>query len=203
MALAVRAGTGGVDFDFDIGLGKHVSARIGYGTLSYTHNVSTSDAQYAGTLKLSMIDGLLDWYVFGGGFHLTAGAVAGGTHLDVRGLPSGGGYTLNGNYYPASEVGSLSGQLKFASSVSPYVGMGWGKAVGVREHLHLLLDIGAVHGGTPQVTLSALCGQAAPSGSAACNALQADAQAERSSLQNDVKLVRWYPIVDLGLAYRF
>jgi hypothetical protein len=203
MALAVRAGSGGVGLDYDIGLGRHFSARVGYSALSYDHNVSTSDADYAGTLKLSMVDGLLDWYVFGGGFHLTAGAVGGGTHLDVTGVPSGGGYTLNGHYYPVAEVGSLSGQLKFGSSVSPYVGLGWGRAVGAGQHLHLLVDIGAIHGGTPRVTLNALCGPAAPAGGAACNALQADAEEERQSLASDVRLIQWYPILDLGLAYRF
>jgi hypothetical protein len=203
MALAVRAGTGGLGLDYDIALGETFSARIGYSTLTYSHNVSTPEVQYTGTLKLSMVDALLDWYVYDGGFHLSVGAVGGGTHLDVRGLPSGGGYTLNGNYYPLSDVGSLKGQVKFGNPVSPYVGIGWGKAVGTEDHLHLLLDIGVVYGGMPRVTLNASCGPAAPAGSIACNALQADAQVERASLMNDVKLARWYPIVDLGLAYRF
>ncbi len=130
--------------------------------------------------------------------------MGGGTKLDVTGQPAGNGvYTINGNSYTASDVGSISGRLKIGSSVSPYVGLGWGNPVGANGHWHFLADIGAIYGGTPNVSLTATCGTAAPPGSAECRQLQGDVQTEKAKLQSDVTIIKWYPVVDLGLAYRF
>jgi len=203
MGLAVTAGSTGIGLDYGIGLGRSFSVRVGYSGLHYDHSVDSSDVDYDGTFKLSMPKALLDWYVFKGGFHLTAGVVGNGTRIDVTGRPVAGVYTINGTQYSSSDAGSLAGRLKFGNSLSPYVGLGWGNMVGTHSHLHFLVDIGAIYGGTPSVSLTATCGPAAPSGSPVCTQLQSDVQAERLKLQNDVTVVRWYPVLDLGLAYRF
>jgi hypothetical protein len=204
MALALRAGTTGLGLDFDLGLSRYFSVRLGYSGLDYHRSFTTSDADYAGQLKLGMPAAMLNWNVFGGGFHLSAGAVGSGTKVDVTGKPAGNGtYTLNGHTYTASDLGSLAGQLKFGNSVSPYVGLGWGNAVGENRHWHFLADVGAIYGGTPKVTLSALCGPAAPTGSAECNQLQSDVQSEKAKLSSNASIIRWYPVVNLGVAYRF
>jgi hypothetical protein len=33
--------------------------------------------------------------------------------------------------------------------------------------------------------------------------LRADVQAEQAKLGHDVSLLQWYPVLDIGLAYRF
>jgi hypothetical protein len=43
----------------------------------------------------------------------------------------------------------------------------------------------------------------APGSSPICGALQSDVLVERQKLQNDVTLVKWYPVISLSLAYRF
>ncbi len=204
MALDVRVGTTGIGVDYDLALGQSFSARIGYSGFDYSHSVNSSDVGYDGKLKLSMLSGLFDWYAFNGGFHLTAGVVGNDTQLDVTGKPlAGGGYSINNTFYSSGEVGSLTGQMKFGYTASPYVGLGWGNPVGMGQHLHFLVDIGAIYGGTPNVSLSAACGSAAPAGTPVCTQLQSDVQAERLKLQNDVTLIKWYPVLNLGLAYRF
>jgi hypothetical protein len=204
MAVALRAGTSGVGLDYDVALGRYFSVRLGYSGLDYHRSANTSDVDYAGQLKLSMPAALVNWNVFGGGFHLSAGAVGGGTKLDVTGHPSGSGsYTLNGHTYTSADVGSLTGELKFGHSVSPYVGLGWGNAVGENGHWHFLVDLGAIYGGTPMVSLTAVCGSAAPAGSAECNQLQSDVQTEKAKLVSDANILRWYPVATVGVAYRF
>lgn len=204
VALDVRAGTTGYGFDVDIGVLRSLNARIGYSTFNFNRKIDQTDVSYDGRLKISEVSALLDWYLFHGGFHFSAGAVGGGLKVDATGVPKASGtYTLNGHTYTSNEVGSLAGRLKFGNSLSPYVGLGWGNPVGTTHHLHVLFDIGAIYGGTPNVSLAAACGSAAPAGSSACSQLQSDLQAERQKLQNDVTLVRWYPVLTLALAYRF
>src|SRR6185312_10429086 len=129
-AVAVRAGSPGIGLDLDLGLSPSLGMRVGFAGFNINHTVNTSDVDYDGRLKLKTVTGLLDWYVFQGGFHLTAGVAGNGTKLDVVGQPSQGSYTINGTTYSSSQLGSLSGQLKFGNSVSPYVGFGWGNPAG-------------------------------------------------------------------------
>lgn len=202
-AVAVRAGTPGVGLDLDLGLSPMFGVRVGYSAFNINHSLNTSDVDYRGKLKLSMGTALLDWYPFEGVFHLTAGAAINGTKLDVVGQPNAGTYTINGTTYTSSQIGSLTGQLKFGNSVAPYVGFGWGNPTRTNGHVHFLFDVGAIYGGTPTVSLSAQCGSAAPPGSPGCDQAQADVATEQQKLRHKADILQWYPVVNLGIAVRF
>jgi hypothetical protein len=202
-ALAARAGTLGAGLDLDLGLSPSFGMRVGFSGFNINHNIDTSDVDYSGSLKLRTITGLLDWYVMDGGFHLTAGVAGNDTKLDVLGEPNQGSYTINGNTYSSSQLGSLSGELKFGNSVSPYFGFGWGNPAGEQSRVHLLFDVGAIYGGTPSVTLTADCGPAAPQGSPVCNQAQSDLATEQAKLRHKADILQWYPVVSLGIGVRF
>lgn len=205
VALDVRGGTTGYGFDVDVGLLSHLGARVGYSTFSFNRSIDQTEVTYDGRLKISDVSALLDWYPFAGGFRLSLGGVSGGgLTVDATGVPTAdGAYTINGHSYTTDEMGSLAGRLKFGGALSPYLGLGWGNPIGSTHHFHILLDAGAIYGGTPNVTLDATCGAAAPSGSPMCSQIQSDLQVERQTLQSDVTLIKWYPVINLGLAYRF
>ena len=203
VAAAVRVGTPGYGLELDLGLADRLGARLGYSFLDYDHTIDDTDLRYEGKLKIHNASALLDWHVFGNSFHLTAGVSNGGVRLNASGRPSRGTYELNGTTYTAAEVGSVGGRIEFGNSVAPYVGLGWGNPVGGAHRLTFLFDVGAYYGGTPSVSLTATCGTAAPQGTPLCTRLQQDVQAERHRLEDDVDLARWYPVVNLGLAYRF
>jgi len=202
-AVAVRAGTPGVGLDLDLGLSPAFGLRVGFSGFDINHNIDSSDVDYDGRLRLATVTGLLDWYVFSGGFHLTAGVAGNDTKLDVTGEPNEGTYTINGHTYSTSQLGSLTGQLKFGNSVSPYVGFGWGNPAGEDSRIHFLFDVGAIYGGTPSVDLSAQCGPAAPAGSLVCSEAQSDLASEEAKLRHKADILRWYPMVSLGIGVRF
>ena len=202
-AVAVRAGTPGVGLDLDLGLSPSFGVRVGFSGFDINHDIDTSDVDYDGRLKLATVTGLLDWYVFSGGFRLTAGVAGNDTKLDVTGLPNQGTYTINGHTYSSAQLGSLTGQLKFGDSVSPYVGFGWGNPAGEDGRIHFLFDVGAIYGGTPSVSLAAQCGPAAPTGSPACNQAQSDLASEEAKLRHKADILQWYPMVSLGIGFRF
>lgn len=203
VAAAVRAGTPGVGLELDVGLGERFAARLGYSYLDFDHSLRDTDVRYDGKLKISNASLLFDWYVSGGNFHLTAGVTNGGVKLEAVGRPSGGTYELNGTRYTAAQVGSIGGRLEFGNSVAPYLGVGWGNALGKARRLSFLFDLGVVYGGTPSVRLNVNCGSASPEGTPLCTRLKQDVEAERRDLQDDTDLARWYPVASVGLAYRF
>jgi hypothetical protein len=87
--------------------------------------------------------------------------------------------------------------------VSPYIGFGWGNPTAEDSRIHLLVDVGAICGGAPGVTLTAECGPAAPAGSPACSQAQSDLASEAARLRHKADILRWYPVVSLGIGVRF
>jgi hypothetical protein len=204
-AVALRAGTPGYGVELGLGFSDRFAARVGYSMLDYEHEITDTDVTYEGKLKISNLSALLDWYAFKGGFHLTAGVTGGGGFkVDATGKPAGGGtYEINGRTYSSDEIGSISGRFKFGNSLAPYVGLGWGNPVDKAGRLTFMFDVGAIYGGTPSLSLSAQCGSAAPEGSALCTQVQTDLEGEKQDLLDSVDGVKWYPVLNLGLAYRF
>ncbi len=201
-AVGVTVGTTGLGANVNIPVLPILGVRIGYSGFTYHHDIDQTEVEYAGRLHFSEASGLLDWYVLAGSFHVTAGVYGGDTRVDVNGRPTDGTYTINGTTYNAAQVGSLSGRLKFGNSVQPYLGLGWGNPFRGGP-LTFTVDLGAIYGGTPSVSLSAQCGVAAPPGSPACTQVQNSLAGERAQLASDVTVAKWYPVLNLGLAFRF
>jgi hypothetical protein len=202
VALAVRAGTFGYGPDFDIGLTKNLTLRLGYNTFSYNRTVEDTDVTYDGKLKIGAASALVDWHVFNGGFRLSLGAVQKGPKIDVTGVPNANAkYELNGHTYNASDIGSLKGTIKLGDSVAPYVGIGWGNTVDEADRVTFLFDIGAIHTGSAKTDLTVTCNPALPT--ATCDQVRSDVNAEKADLDDKAKDYEWYPVIAVGFAVRF
>ncbi len=93
-AVGVTVGTTGLGADLDFPIGNRLGARVGYSGFVYHPDISQTDVTYAGRLAFSEFSGLLDWYVLGRGFRLTAGAFGGNTRVDINGRPTAGTYVI-------------------------------------------------------------------------------------------------------------
>ena len=103
--------------------------------------------------------------------------------------------------YDADEVGSLTGALDF-DGISPYLGLGWGKAPKSGKGFGFDLDVGVLFQGSPNVSLMASCGTAIM-GTQACDDLLADVQDEEVSLSTDAEDFDVFPVVSAGISYTF
>ena len=199
--FAIRAGTLGLGADFEVSFNQYLNARVGFAGYSTDRTVNQTDVTYDGKLKLSNPSALLDWRVFGGGFRVSVGAVVSGTKVDAVGRPDvNGNFQIGNNTYTSSQIGSLNGTFKFGNSVAPYIGFGWGNVVGNEGHFSVLFDVGAIYAGTPNVTLTANCTAGVQE---VCAQLQTDVDTEKQKLEQNLTLLKWYPVVGLGFGYRF
>ena len=90
----------------------------------------------------------------------------------------------------------MTGNIDF-NEVAPYVGLGWGTPFGKEARWTIMFDAGVMFQGSPNVDLSA-------NGTLANNsAFAADLEREKNNLKDDLDTYRFYPVVSLGLAYRF
>jgi hypothetical protein len=196
--LGIRAGTTGIGADVGFELGLGLSARLGLSYLNFSRTVDQTDVSYDGKVKMSNGSVMLDWSPLGP-FRITAGLIGGNNGVDLTGQPTGGTFTINGQVYPASAIGSLSGKIKAGNSVAPYLGIGYGNVAGAGVNFYF--DLGVAFTGSPTATLAATCGAAVPT--LACNQLQSDVAAEAARLQDDIRGYKYYPVANIGVTIGF
>lgn len=143
-----------------------------------------------------------DWFPFHNGFRLSPGLVANGNELDLNGRPRAGQtFDIGGNTYTVDEVGSLNGNVDF-NSLAPYLGVGWGNPFGAGGNWSFSCDLGVVFQGSPNVTLTAT-----PTNAFDDPALRAEldrrVEAERRDLEDELDDFKYYPLVSIGITYRF
>jgi hypothetical protein len=198
-AVAVKAGTEGIGLEFELGLSEHFGARLQLDGGSISRHINRTDVDYDARLKLSNALALADWHPLAGSWRISAGLAYNNNKFDLAGTASGGSFTINGNTYPAASVGSLQGSLDF-TRLNPYVGTGWG--ISPRGHgLFGSIDMGLLYQPN-HVSLAVACGSAIQ-GTPACSQLAADVAAEQARLQNQTHSVRYWPVLQLGIGWRF
>jgi len=199
--LGVRVGSLGIGVDVGAALSKSVDVRIGYAGFDLNRSVTQTNLTYEGKAKLGSPSALLDWKLTDGGFRMTTGVVVMNTKIDATGVPNGAGtYDINGTTYTVADVGNVTAQFKFGNSVAPYLGIGWGDTVTPSRRWSFLADIGVVYAGAPTIAVTATC---AAANAIICAQLQSDIAAERQTLVQNLARYKWYPVVSLGLGYRF
>lgn len=197
--IGLQAGTLGLGPDFNVGFNKHFGIDLGLNAYNYKHSMTQSGINYGFKIKLDTVHLLANWYPFGGVFHLTAGLVDNGNKITGDATPTSGTFTINGDTYQASQVGTLNGQIKFPS-IGYYLGVGWGLSYTPRSPWGFNFGIGALYQGKPKVSLS---NSGSNLSGAAYTKLQQDIAAQQAKTQSDVNGFRWWPVARIGVYYKF
>jgi len=172
-----------------------LNARLGINYYPYTYDEEEDDVDYDIDMNLFSGSALLDWHPFAGVFRISAGLVLNRNELDMEARPTGFVEIGDQEYAPA-EVGTLSGDVDFRS-VAPYVGIGWGNAVGEDKRWGFVCDLGIVFQGSPDADL------AATGPIASDPTFQADLAKEEENLEDDLDFFKYYPVISFGISYKF
>lgn len=200
LAVAPRVGTQGIGLDLVTGVNDRLNLRLGGYRYSYEKDLDTDDAVFGGDLQLKSAGLMADIHPFAGHFRITVGGFYNGNRLDVAAKPNAAGnFVFNGNTYDADDFQG-SGQLTF-KKFAPYVGFGGGNAIR-GGNWSFMWDVGALYQnkGTVKLNAEILNPLVTPAMQAQ---FQQDVLVEQQSLQDDVNDFKWYPVVSLGIAYRF
>lgn len=200
VGIYAKGGTLGVGGGVGFGLTDTLRLRAGYTALKVSKDISQTDIDYSGDLKLGGGEALLDWHPFHGTFRVTGGLTFNRNEVTVDAEPTNGTYELNGNTYLASEIGDLDGKVDFKST-APYLGIGWGDVVGKDGRFSFIADIGVLFQGSPDAKLNVNCGPAVSP--TECASIRSDVQEEERELQDDADDFEFWPVVSVGVGYRF
>lgn len=194
-AIAAKGGTLGLGGDLTTNLIPQVNLRAGVQWLEFGFDATFSDVDYDVDLNFLNPLVLLDWHLFDGPFRISVGALFNGSDIQFRGRPSED-VEIGGQVYHPDEIGTLKGDVEFRPIV-PYVGIGWGNALGSTGQWGLATDFGVAFMGSPDVDLSA-------TGSKANDpAFQAQLAQEERDIQDELDNFNIYLVLSISLFYRF
>jgi hypothetical protein len=194
-------GTTGVGAHATFPVTPNVNLRLGLSYLGYNYKGSTRDMEYDLDLKANTYDALIDWYPDkNSAFRITGGASYNGNRIDVKARPNAAGaYSVHGNLYNAASVGDVTGKVDF-NKIAPYLGIGWGRNLKDEKGWSFSTDLGVLFQGSPKTSLQA-SGCTAPA--AVCNQFANDVAHENEALAHEVRKFKVYPVLRIGVSYKF
>lgn len=191
LGFGVQVATPIVPGTLDIALGINHFSYNRSGT--YTKN--NSSIPYDGTLRLQTIPVLLDYFPFHGVFRLTGGVMVNQNDFNLVANGGNGTYTINGDPYSASQVGTFTAQAKWRR-FAPYFGIGWGSKAARHTGFSMGFDLGVLYTDSPTVTLSA-------SNPDNIQQLTTDVSIEQAKANQSASSLRFWPMIGIRVGYDF
>jgi len=199
LGIGLVAGTTGIGGELTFKAGNTLVIRPQGSWLAIDHDFTGSSTTFNLRANIVSAGASLDWHPFAGSFRLSAG---GRYHnIDFTGTAAAAkSYTIGSNTYTAAQIGTLNASVKSASTVAPYLGLGWDSTHFSAGHWALGIDLGAVYLGAvymgkPDATITTTSTVAG---------LSSDIAKEQQKLQDSVgKYGQFWPIATLALKYRF
>lgn len=194
-AAGLKISSLGLGIELKQSFSNQFGARAGFNYFKYTYEGTGGDVDYDYDLNLSNITAVLDWHPFEGSFRLSGGLLINNNSVDAD-AEATATYTIGDETYTATDLGTLTGKIEF-NKVSPYFSFGWDTSADMDKGLGFIAELGIVLQGSPTVDLEA-------DGPIKTNPIfQDNLIKEEQELQDDVNNFKYYPVVVVGLIYKF
>jgi hypothetical protein len=190
--IGIKAGTYGLGADFGFTIIDHVSLRLSFQRADASLTETFDDVEYEGDFTLGGEGIYADIYPFGGQFRITAGLFNNRNEFALAGTPPDP-VRIGDNIYTPAEMGTLSGTIEFKDT-APYLGLGWGNTSRGKKRLRFVLDGGLLFQGSGNVVDYSASGGGVS---------QDDLNIEAAQIEDDISDVDFWPILNVGLAFRF
>ena len=207
VAVGLKFGIAGAGFDLAVPLMQRLNLRGGASFFSYSPNLTIDGANLSGTIKFQNAAVMLDVFPFNNRFRLSAGTtVYNNTSLNATlTYPSGTSFTLGSTTYTSDPAKPASGtaSFNFGSKVVPRFTFGIGNMLPKRGHWVFETETGIEYIGQPTVTYAINGYGCTGSGETNCAPVsQSSVLQQQTNLQNDLSLLRFYPVMSFGFSYK-
>jgi hypothetical protein len=196
--IFLQAGTQGVGIGAAITISQIAGLRADFNAISLNHDFTVAGIRYKDDLDLRQGGLYLDLFPFrGSGFRVAAGLRFNDDHLTGTSAPNNGTYLFGGKAYPAFPGEYAVAEARYPT-VMPYFGIGYGHHPQAKG-FGFIADLGVAYG-IPEVSYAlspALTQRVGPAMS------QQIANEGLNELKAKVSPYRWYPVVQIGVSYRF
>jgi hypothetical protein len=196
LGVALKGSTLGFGGDAILGINDKMAVRLGYDRMGFgfDFNFEEQDIEYdvtanikAGSL-LALYDYYLTKYIY----------VSGGAGVNFFNINAKGNARSNFPWgdieIPKDKVGDFDFDFDPSLKISPYLGLGFGRSLGIEKKLALGFDVGAFYQGAPDLTI-ATTGMLAPTSD--------PTHGHEERLEGQLSAYKVYPVLKLSISYKF
>ena len=189
----LRAGTLGLGVEASWKPLKYLDLRVGGNTFTFNDDGAQAGIDYEQELTLESFYATANILFNNSPMRLTLGGYANGNELYMIN-DSMQDQDIGGVIYSGTEIGTLTSTTTF-TSFSPYFGIGYDFKF--KKNFGVIVDFGVLWQGDPIVELTA-------DGTLAGNQnFQTALESERQELEEEMKNLKAWPVLQLGVVYRF
>lgn len=197
VAIGPKISTQGLGLDARTPITDQFYLRLGGHYFTYTYNKDKADdIAFKAKLTLLSIPLMLDWHPFeGSGFRLSAGLGYNGNKVKATGSAKQGA-RINGVFYTAAEIGSVSAEVKLGNSMAGLITIGYDSSFISNGPLSFNMEAGVMYAGAPKLTVSST----GIGGRLVKEAIQKDANDQFNDAK---KYLKFFPVLSVGIKYCF
>jgi hypothetical protein len=188
-ALGAKAGTTGLGLEATWRVSESINLRTGYYAFDYGTDLEEQGVEYDGDFRLRHAAVFLDWHPFRGRARLSTGAI----HTGSEFVGAADGFLDVGDNAYFAKLDAIVGW----SGVKPYLGVGLGNAISPGRW-SFSFDLGVAFVGSPRVRLDGTVDEPALE-----SAFREDLEREEARVREELSDAKFFPVVSLGVAYRF
>lgn len=196
--IYVQGGTLGAGIGAAVGLSPNFGLHADFNAINLSHNFTVGGNLYEDSIHLRQGGLYLDFFPWSNlGFRITSGLLLTDDKLSGVSVPSNGTYVFDGNHYPAFPGDTATATAQYPT-VMPYLGIGFGHQPSAKG-FGFIADIGVAYG-VPRTTYTLSPSLALHTGPAFSQEIISTGAQE---LSEKAWRYRWYPIIQIGVSYRF
>lgn len=184
-ALAGKLSSLGYGAELGYRFNDQFALRAGANIGSIDANAVDTGTNFNYNMTFNNIPVMLDWFVAGGAFRITGGLVSNNNILTG---------TANGviDIGSTTYTGSASTETRFAKT-SSYFGIGWSGVPSTTRGFGISFDLGILFQGSPTTTITSTSQPVSP----------ADIAAQEATINENLKNLKYWPVVSLEIGYTF
>lgn len=212
LGIGIKLASLGAGIEAATAVTRRTNLRGGFNAFNYSRGFNKDGITYSPQLSFRSVEAHFDVFPFGGGFHLSPGLlVYNGNQVTANAaVPGGQTFSLGNNTFlsdPADPV-TGKGKLDFIKVATSLL-MGYGNLVPrTPRHFTYNLEMGVVFEGSPRTSLN-LKGTACDLTGTVCRnaatdpTIQSSIQSELVKIKDSLSPLKYYPVISVGLGYKF
>lgn len=214
VAVGVYVSTLGPGVEVALPLSNHFNVRAGFNLFEYNTSITQSGITYGADITLRSAQVSLDWFPRGKKFHISPGVLLyNGNHVNANlMIPVSTSFALDSVSYYSDPADPLTGSAKMSFPVAgPQLTFGFGNMLPrwKKQHFSIPFEFGAAYFGNGTALLQFTGSACTSLGGINCMPVntfarfQTDLAAEQTIIENDLHYARIFPILHLGISYKF
>lgn len=213
IGIAIKGSTLGGGAEVAIRLTHRTNVRAGFNVITYSRGFDKDGIHYDGQLDFKTFEAHYDFFPWAKSFHISGGVLA--YTVDpitaTASVPGGQSFTLGGVDFISDPANPVTGNGKLSfNRVAPTLTFGFGNLVprSASKHFSVPVEFGIAFQGAPKATLG-LAGSVCDSTGATCRSaatdpfVQSQVISEQNKINDSMSFFKVYPILSVGVGYKF